>query len=114
DTSAGGLRLRASPELALEDDLLPEQLLLLRHMRLLRRIGAGHASDLGKLLIDPLQLVLESLKLSRFGRRCRCRRSLGLGARWRLSGGAGLVLDALSIGRDNVGRLARLRMTDPS
>src|SRR5207247_2702129 len=114
DTSRRRLWLRERADPALEDDLPPEQLLLLRNMCLPCGIRAGHSSDLRELLIDPPQFVLESLELARFDRRRRCRRSRGGGTRWRLAVGADLVLDPLSIGRDCAGRLCSWRLPSES
>ena len=77
-------------------------------MRLPRRVGAGHAADLRKLLIDAPQFIPESLKLAGLGRQRYGRRILGRrgrpSLRGRVSSGfagrAGLVLDSLSIGRE--------------
>src|SRR2546428_10024908 len=79
DTSGRGLRLRERADPALEGDLPPEQLLLLRNMRLPCGIRAGHSSDLRELLIDPPEFVLESLELARFDRRRRCGAAVAAG-----------------------------------
>src|SRR5438093_3025391 len=59
-----GLGLRDRPDLPIEIGLLPEELLLLRQVRLPCRVWAAFACDPGNLLIDVLELLPQPLKLA--------------------------------------------------